>query len=74
MSLFSGCFNHEILCKADGEREITNQPLASTWRFGLTPEEDRQLEEDHVVEEKECAEDVMLVDLGRLSRISVDLG
>lgn len=74
MSLFSGCFNHEILCKADGEREITNQPLASTWRFGLTPEEDRQLEEDHVAHEKERSRHVMLVDLGSSKQNFCGLG
>ena len=43
---------------------ITNWLLASTCHFGLTPEEDRQLEEDHVAYEKEYTEHVMLVDLG----------
>ena len=47
-------------------------PLAGTRPRGRTPEEDRQLEEDLLQDEKELAEHNMLVDLGRndLSRIS----
>ena len=47
-------------------------PLAGTHPRGRTPEEDRQLEEDLLQDEKELAEHNMLVDLGRndLGRIS----
>ncbi len=47
-------------------------PLAGTRPRGKTPEEDRQLEEELLRDEKELAEHNMLVDLGRndLGRIS----
>ena len=47
-------------------------PLAGTRPRGKTPEEDRQLEEELLADEKELAEHNMLVDLGRndLGRIS----
>ncbi|MBQ8162456.1 MAG: anthranilate synthase component I [Clostridia bacterium] len=47
-------------------------PLAGTRPRGKTPEEDRQLEEDLLQDEKEIAEHNMLVDLGRndLGKIS----
>jgi hypothetical protein len=41
------------------------RPLAGTRRRGKTPEQDQQLEEELLADEKECAEHVMLVDLGR---------
>ena len=44
------------------------------WNFRLTPEEDRQLEEDYVAHEKECAEHVMLVDLGSYEQNFCGLG
>lgn len=42
-----------------------NRPLAGTRRRGKTPEEDMAMEKDLLADEKECAEHVMLVDLGR---------
>jgi anthranilate synthase component 1 len=41
------------------------RPIAGTRPRGRGPEEDRQLEEELRASEKECAEHVMLVDLGR---------
>ncbi len=59
----------EILCRVeragDGGFIVTNRPLAGTRRRGRTPEEDRALEEELLADEKERAEHIMLVDLGR---------
>ena len=44
---------------------IEVRPIAGTRPRGRGPEEDRQLEEELRANEKECAEHVMLVDLGR---------
>ncbi|HXI86197.1 MAG TPA: chorismate-binding protein, partial [Parvularculaceae bacterium] len=54
----------EILVRVrDGE--VTIRPIAGTrWR-GNTPEEDRALEADLLADPKECAEHLMLLDLGR---------
>ena len=58
-----GC-SPEILCRVfDGE--VTVRPLAGTRRRGATEEEDRRLAEELLADEKERAEHVMLVDLGR---------
>lgn len=51
--------------RVDDERIVTNRPLAGTRRRGETPELDTQLEQELLADEKECAEHVMLVDLGR---------
>ena len=54
----------EILCRVrDGV--VTNRPLAGTRRRGVDPAEDQALEDDLLSDEKERAEHVMLVDLGR---------
>ena len=54
----------EIMCRVvDGE--MTVRPLAGTRRRGKTEEEDVALEKDLLSDEKERAEHVMLVDLGR---------
>lgn len=59
----------EILCRvehlADGQRLVTNRPLAGTRKRGVTPAEDAQLQAELLADEKERAEHVMLVDLGR---------
>jgi anthranilate/para-aminobenzoate synthase component I len=43
-----------------------NRPLAGTRRRGKTPEEDEAMEKDLLADEKECAEHVMLVDVGKV--------
>ncbi|KAK6145267.1 hypothetical protein DH2020_022087 [Rehmannia glutinosa] len=45
--------------------KITNRPLAGTVRRGKTPKEDYMLENQLLHDEKQCAEHIMLVDLGR---------
>ena len=54
----------EILVRAF-EGEITIRPIAGTRPRGATPEEDRALEEDLLADQKELAEHLMLLDLGR---------
>ncbi len=44
---------------------VSIRPLAGTRRRGVTPEEDKQLEEDLLADPKERAEHLMLLDLGR---------
>ena len=54
----------EILVRVFG-REITIRPIAGTRPRGATPEEDRALEADLMADQKELAEHLMLLDLGR---------
>jgi anthranilate synthase component I len=54
----------EILCRVESG-VVTNRPLAGTRRRGSTPEEDSALEAELRASEKERAEHIMLVDLGR---------
>ena len=54
----------ESLVSVKGEEVITN-PIAGTRKRGENEEEDRNLEEELLKDEKEIAEHVMLVDLGR---------
>ncbi len=54
----------EMLVRLVGE-EITYRPIAGTRPRGATDAEDRALESDLLADEKERAEHVMLVDLGR---------
>lgn len=54
----------EMLVKVDG-RSIEYRPIAGTRPRGATPEEDQALAADLLADEKELAEHVMLVDLGR---------
>ncbi|MEP0565775.1 MAG: chorismate-binding protein, partial [Paracoccaceae bacterium] len=54
----------EILVRAfDGE--VTIRPIAGTRPRGKTPEEDKAYEADLLADEKELAEHLMLLDLGR---------
>ncbi|MDF0597011.1 anthranilate synthase component I [Psychromarinibacter halotolerans] len=47
------------------DNEVTIRPIAGTRPRGATPEEDRAYEADLMGDEKECAEHLMLLDLGR---------
>jgi anthranilate synthase component 1 len=61
----------EMLVRVEG-RHVETHPIAGTRRRGGTPEEDQRLAEELRRNEKERAEHVMLVDLGRndIGRVS----
>jgi anthranilate synthase component 1 len=54
----------EMLVRKTGLR-VETRPIAGTRPRSAEPEEDRRLAEDLLADAKECAEHVMLVDLGR---------
>ncbi len=54
----------EILVRVFGS-EVTIRPIAGTRPRGATPAEDDALEKDLLADAKECAEHLMLLDLGR---------
>jgi anthranilate synthase component 1 len=54
----------EMLVRKTGPR-VETRPIAGTRPRSADPEEDRRLAEDLLADAKECAEHVMLVDLGR---------
>ncbi|WP_083753130.1 anthranilate synthase component I family protein [Actinosynnema sp. ALI-1.44] len=66
-----GC-SPELLVKTTGRR-IETRPLAGTRARGQDLDTDLALEQELLADEKECAEHVMLVDLGRhdLGRVAV---
>ena len=61
----------ELLVRLEG-RKVANHPIAGTRPRGATPEEDDALASDLLADQKERAEHVMLVDLGRndIGRVS----
>ena len=65
------CASPELLLKVENG-EISTWPIAGTRPRGKTPEEDEQLAKELIENEKERAEHIMLVDLGRndVGRIS----
>ena len=54
----------EMLVKVEGRR-VEYRPIAGTRPRGRSEDEDRRLEEELRSDSKECAEHIMLVDLGR---------
>ena len=54
----------EILVRVK-DKTVTIRPIAGTRPRGATPAEDKALEADLLADEKECAEHLMLLDLGR---------
>jgi len=62
----------EILTRVDNNNIATVRPIAGTRSRGNTAEEDQKLEQDLLSDDKEIAEHLMLIDLGRndLGRIA----
>ena len=54
----------EVLVRYDGNH-ITVRPIAGTRKRGETPQEDEKLAQELLADEKELAEHLMLIDLGR---------
>jgi len=61
----------EILVRVR-DKTVTIRPIAGTRKRGETEEEDQALADDLLADEKECAEHLMLLDLGRndIGRVS----
>ncbi len=62
----------EVLVRKEGDH-VEVRPIAGTRPRGQTPEQDLALENELLADPKECAEHIMLVDLGRndLGRVCV---
>ena len=62
----------EILTRVDSDQRATVRPIAGTRSRGKNEAEDKALEQDLLADEKEIAEHLMLIDLGRndLGRIA----
>jgi len=62
----------EVRPSSSGRYQVTTRPIKGTRPRGRTAEEDHQLAEDLVTSEKDCAENLMIIDLMRndLSRVS----
>eukprot|EP00252_Welwitschia_mirabilis_P027547 TRINITY_DN9478_c0_g1_i1.p1 TRINITY_DN9478_c0_g1~~TRINITY_DN9478_c0_g1_i1.p1 ORF type:complete len:463 (+),score=100.56 TRINITY_DN9478_c0_g1_i1:285-1673(+) len=60
-----GLYNDIVVFDHVEKGIVTNRPLAGTRRRGRTDKEDEMQEKDLLNDSKECAEHVMLVDLGR---------
>lgn len=62
----------ELLVRVEGDK-VQTRPIAGTRPRGKTPEADAALERELLADEKELAEHLMLVDLGRndIGRVSV---
>jgi anthranilate synthase component 1 len=58
-----GSSPERLVSERDGE--VITRPIAGTRRRGSSPEEDERLIKDLLADEKELAEHIMLVDLGR---------
>ncbi len=58
------CSSPEILVRAR-EGQVTIRPIAGTRPRGETPEQDKALAAELLADPKECAEHLMLLDLGR---------
>ncbi|MEI7816130.1 MAG: anthranilate synthase component I [Desulfuromonadales bacterium] len=54
----------EVMVRKEGDK-VELRPIAGTRPRGITPEDDDRLKDELLADPKECAEHVMLVDLGR---------
>lgn len=75
---FTGALNYlfdDVDSPVLWQRKIVNRPLAGTIRRGKTEKEDEVLENLLLSDDKQCAEHVMLVDLGRndVGKVSLSL-
>ena len=62
----------EILVKVENDEDVTIRPIAGTRPRGLSERQDKALEKELLNDEKELAEHLMLLDLGRndIGRVS----
>lgn len=69
---FSICGSSPEVMVRLSDREILLRPIAGTRKRGKTTQRDKELEEEMLNDPKECAEHLMLIDLGRndVSRVA----